>query len=134
MFHGTDSVDTQAINCPGCRQPLFVLLDETPATEGAQVQVLTLACCRCRGRQRVAVLPTMNEHAGSGTPVQPLPFQQLPPNALLCGEEAAVGKLSPQGVCHGAVFRIYDRGNELLSRCANCGHGESIGMMKGQGQ
>jgi hypothetical protein len=128
MFGSTDSVDTAPFSCGSCRQPLFVLMDDTQ-NPNQPTQVIGLGCCSCKSKEQRVVIPTMSEHAGSGQPIQALPFQQLPPNALLCGQNAAIGKLAPQGVCHGAVFRVYERGNELLSKCANCGAGDSIGMI-----
>jgi len=129
---GSDSANTDAFKCRGCQQPLFVLMDETAAGNMTPTQTVVLGCCRCHATEKRTVTPTMSEDAGAGEPIHPLPFQQLPQNALLCGNTGvAIGKLAPKGTCHGAVFRVLERGNELLSRCTACGKGDSIGMING---
>jgi len=129
MMFGRDNVDTATFLCANCRQPMFLLLDLGQPPHPAS-QALGILCIKCKTEERRVVTPTMSEDAGSGDPLQPLPFQQLPHNALLCGNtSASPGKLAPNGACHGAVFRVLERGNELLSRCAACGKGDSLGMI-----
>lgn len=129
MMFGRDNVDTATFLCSNCRQPLFLLCDEGQGPHPA-TQKLTLLCIKCKRSEQRVVTPTMSEDAGSNQPIQQLPIQQLPPNALLCGNVSATpSKIAPDGVCHCAVFHVLERGNELLSRCASCGKGDSLGMI-----
>lgn len=132
MFGARDEVNTANFKCQRCRQPLFLLLDETAPNQQSGTELVVLFCINCQAKEQRLVTQTMSEMAGSGHPITKLPFQaNLPDNALLCGQEAPIGKLAPNGVCHGAVFQILERGNELLSRCTSCGKGDSVGMIHG---
>lgn len=131
MF-GSDTVNTDTFLCRSCRQPIFWLFDVSQAGGDGRTMSLAMKCANrsCGAQENRVVMPTMNEQADTGQPVTPLSGQQLPENMLLCGNPSVpISKHAPDGVCRGNVFRVLERGNELLSRCAVCGKGDSLGMI-----
>ena len=134
MDFGRDTVDTNELNCKGCNQPIFLLLDETPPGGDGFTIVVGLLCINraCGHKEQKLLTPAMNEGAGSGEAIYPLPGVKIPDNALLCGNQpvAINPKTSPDGKCHGFLFRLYDKGNEILSRCTACGDGDTVGILK----
>ena len=130
MFGGGDQVNTDALLCPKCRQQIFWIYDlgDGPA---AGTIVLAMKCTNmeCQTQQNKILLPSMTEEKGAAEAVQPLPGQAPPPeNMLICGRTGLEpSKTAPDGVCRGSKFRVFNRGNEHLSRCQVCGHGDPIG-------
>lgn len=121
MFGSHDQVDVGTFVCPGCKRQLFFLYDA--GGNGVQMR-LRMQCVACQTTLDRLVLPGLTEGGGSADVPGP---PQAAANQLWC--DAVGTSVPPDGVCRGLQFRVLERGNELLSRCARCGRGDTLGMI-----
>jgi len=130
MFDGTESVNTEVFKCPRCQGEIYRLYDVTPV--GAQAQMKLVFKCanmQCQHEQLRTVMPGLNDMTDPGPPLPIVPGR--PENQLGCeriGVQAR-SRANTHGHCLVEFFRVLERGNELYSRCAKCGHGSSLGMI-----
>lgn len=121
MFHGGDQVETGTFVCPACRRQLFFLFDA--GGNGVQMR-LHMRCVACQHPIERFVLPGLTESPSASEAEGP---PQAAPNQLWCDTSGTTAP--PDGVCRGLQFRVLERGNELFSKCAKCGRGDTLGMI-----
>lgn len=125
MFHGVDGVDTGTFVCPQCHGQLFFLFD---VGGNGVLQKIQMRCVVDHVVLERAVLPALIEELNAVGELQGPP--QAAQNQLWCDRVGLQRtQATPDGVCRGLQFRVLERGNELLSACARCGKGDSLGMI-----
>ena len=121
MFGNSDQVDVGTFVCPNCKRQIFFLYD---AGGNGVVMKIHLRCAGCSTVLERTVLPGLTERDADPNLQGPA---QAAANQLWC--DATGTNAPPDGVCRGLQFRVLERGNELLSKCTRCGHGDTLGMI-----
>jgi len=146
MFGGAEPVETEPQICRagevvdpktnlvtkrGCPSDTFWLYDLGAGAQGTQT--FAMKCTQCQGNTLRKVVPAMNPEAGAdaGDIEFPRGWPQPPDQRqMLCGARVKPHpKTAPLGQCLMSRFRVFEKGNDLFSRCTTCGHGDELGTM-----